>query len=89
MEAFMLGYFTILAAAVSGLTGVSWWAAIVAGCLLALQSIIGHQQFYHELKRAEALGVLSATAPISLVSGCLASGAAFALGRASGWLWGL
>lgn len=76
----MLAYLAIVSTSVAALAGAPWWAAVACGCLLTLMSI-AEQQGRTTSSRVAAGG--------HLVGGMTAGAAAFLLGRASGWLWGI
>jgi hypothetical protein len=76
----MLGYFTILVAAVCGLAGAPAWTVIVAAIALSSISYARHIPLF---RRAGNLGMQDAidqTLVASLFNGLLAAVAAFVLG---------
>lgn len=84
----MVAYLAILATAFAGMAGVTWWTAVVCGCLLTLISIAEQQQLAARYESIGAAHVLSAAAFASLGNGLMAGGAAFLLGRVSWFVWG-
>lgn len=85
----MIAYLAILATAFAGMAGVTWWTAVVCGCLLTLISITEQQKLASRFEAIGATHILSAAAFASLGNGLMAGGAAFLLGRVSGWVWGI
>ena len=85
----MLAYLTIVTTAFAALAGAPWWAAVVCGCLLTLISITEHQKLSQRFEAIGATHVLSMAGMASLMDGLMAGGAAFLLGRVSGWVWGI
>lgn len=82
LETRVLGYFTILVAAVCGLAGAPAWTVIVAAIALSSISYARHTPLF---RRAGALGMQDAidqTLVASLVNGLLASAAAYGCGAA-------
>ena len=82
----MLAYLIILSIAVAGMMHADWWAAVAGGCILALLTLVE--------RRAANLpssvqGDPSGLTAFAFVNGLLAAGVAFALGRASGWIWSI
>ena len=85
----MRAHITICVTSFAAMAGAPWWVAVVCGCLLALISITVQQKL---AARFEAIGeshVLSMAGIASLGNGLMAGGAAFLLGRLSGWMWGI
>jgi hypothetical protein len=85
----LLAYLIILAATVAGMMQVSWLAAPVCACLLAL--LLALERYNASLSPSgleDAAGEPFATMT-SLANGSMAATAAFLLGRATGWLWGI
>ena len=78
----MLGYLTILVAAVCGLAGAPLWSVVVAAIALSSISYARHVALF---RRAGDVGMQSAideTLVASLLNGLLAAGAAFGCGAA-------
>lgn len=78
----MLGYCTILVAAVCGLIGAPLWSVVVAAIALSSISYARHTPLF---RRAGELGMQDAideTLVVSLFNGLLAAGAAFGCGAA-------
>ena len=83
----IFGFMTILATCVAGILHVSWWAALVGACVLALISISNYPVAYRALSN-------SATAPGTLLfstafNAGIISAAALVAGRTIGWAWGV
>ena len=85
----MLAYLTIVSTSFAALAGAPWWVAVVCGCLLALISITEQQKLAARFEALGATHVLSMAGLASLGNGLMAGGAAYLIGRLSGWLWGL
>ena len=82
----MLAYLIILSIAVAGMMHTHWWAAVAGGCVLALLALAE--------RRTATVPWIMKSEPIALpayafINGSLAATVAFALGRASGWIWGI
>ncbi len=78
----MIAYLAILATAFAGMAGVTWWTAVVCGCLLTLISITEQQKLAARFEAIGASHVLSAAAFASLGNGLMAGGVAYA----GGWV---
>ena len=85
----MLAYLTIVTTAFAALAGAPWWAAVICGCLLTLISITEQQKLAARFEGIGASHVLSMAGIASLGNGLMAGGAAFLLGRVSGWACGI
>ncbi len=85
----MVAYLTILTTAVAALAGAPWWVAVVCGCLLALISITEQSRLAARFEAIGAGSVLAMAHLSSLGNGLMAGGAAYLLGRLSGWAWGI
>jgi hypothetical protein len=83
----LLAYLIILAITMAGVSQAPWWSAVVGGCILALLP------FVERPGTAPSAGLsneFEATASMTaLINGSVAACAAFLLGRATGWLWGI
>ena len=83
----MLAYLIILAITMAGVSQAPWWSAVVGGCILALLPFV-------ERAGTAPPGGLDdqldpTTSMVTLINGSIAACAAFLLGRATGWLWGI
>lgn len=85
----MLAYFIILFACLSGALGVSWWIACVAASLLMMHSLIAPRpevdgssniEYFEDSPYRVAAGALNSATAIA---------AAFAMGHAIAWFWGI
>jgi hypothetical protein len=82
-----LAFTTLLATCLAGVLHLSWWAAIVGACVLALISMSNHPIAYRALSGSEgSSGMLLFS---SIVNATLVSAGALATGRAIGWAWGV
>jgi len=85
----MLAYLIILSTTVAGMMQAPWWAAVAGACVLALLGIAERRG----VSTAPTVFDHAAEEPIAsvaaLVNGSAAASAAFLLGRATGWLWGI
>ncbi len=63
--------------------------AVVCGCLLALISITEQSRLAARFEAIGAGSVLAMAHLSSLGNGLMAGGAAYLLGRLSGWAWGI
>lgn len=88
MGARMLAYAIIIATAIAGLLGLSWWAAIACGSLLALISVVENQRWESQLLGRYRNVTLNSATLVSLANGCVAGAAAYFLGISTGVLWG-
>lgn len=85
----MLTYLIILSITVAGMMHAPWWSAIAGACILMLLPIV--ERSAPSMSPTGANGVRDE--PIAgmtdLINGSVAATAAFLLGRATGWLWGI
>jgi hypothetical protein len=83
-----MAYLIILATTVAGVLQAAWWAAVAGACILALL-------FIAERRSASSpTGYVGATdetfaSIVAFINGSVACSAAFLLGRATAWLWGI
>lgn len=85
----MLAYSMIVAVALSGLVGLSWWTIALGAIGLTLATMSEHVHYRSRSSRGATAEVLAATSLASLVNASLASIAAFALGRTTAVMWGI
>src|SRR5262249_38383784 len=75
----LLAYLVILLITFAGMMQVHWSAAVAGGCILVLLPLV-----------ETSTGVRESDARrLALINGASAASAAFVLGRATGWLWGI
>ena len=85
----LLAYLVIFAITMAGVSQAPWWSAVVGGCILALLPLVERPGAW-TAPPAGIGGQLVATASMAaLINGSVAACAAFLLGRATGWLWGI
>jgi hypothetical protein len=82
-EADMLAYLILCCTALCAVLGAPWWAALVGGSLLALQSIFSQQRMRTRYVTADAFDILPITHLASVATGWLAGGVAWLLGKAT------
>lgn len=82
-EAALLAYVTLCCIALSAVLGAPWWAALVGGGLLALQSMANHQRPSAQHAATELFGVPPIAHFASLANAWIAAGAAWLLGTAT------
>lgn len=83
----MLAYLIILSIAVAGMMQAHWWSAVAGGCLLALLTLMERGNM--AASPSSLQGDVSTAGAFALGNAAAAATAAFAVGRASAWLWGL
>ena len=82
-----LAFATLLGTCTAGLLHLSWWAAVVGACVLALISIHNHPIAVRAGGGGEA--PFSTLLLSSVLNAALTSAAALAAGRVIGWAWGV
>jgi hypothetical protein len=82
-EAAVLAYAILCCTALCAVLGAPWWAALVGGSLLALQSIVGQRRLRVREGTIDAVDVLAVTQLASLAAGWIAGAAAWLLGKAT------
>jgi len=83
----MLAYLVILSTTVAGMMQAPVWAVIAGACTLALLCIVERRGTTTSPMGQEADEPFATLA--SLLNGTAAASAAFLLGRATAWLWGI
>ena len=83
----MLAYLTILSTTVAGMMQAPLWAILAGACTLALLPIVERRGPATSPAGHEADEPFALLA--SLLNGTASASAAFLLGRATAWLWGL
>ena len=83
----MLAYLIILSTTVAGMMQAPVWAILAGACTLALLSIVERRWAAASPMGQEADEPFAIFA--SLLNGTASASAAFLLGRATAWLWGL
>ncbi len=82
----MLGYAIVVSTALLALAGAPWWSALVGGCALSLISIWEQEKLRARFAAVGASDMLTVSALASLATACMATSAAFALGRVVGMI---
>ena len=80
-------YLIVFATGFAGLLNVSWWAAAIGSCLLALYLMAADSDF--EMSLGDASSWVTAQTASSLVIGAFAGPLAFAAGRFAAVTWGV
>jgi hypothetical protein len=84
----LLAYLIILAITMAGVSQAPWWSAAVGGCILALLPFV--ERPGARTAPPAGLDQPEPTATmVAVINGSAAACAAFLLGRATGWLWGI
>ncbi len=83
----MLPYLIILSTTVAGMMQAPAWVILACACTLALLSLVERRGTTTSPMGHEAGEPFAALA--SLLNGTAAASAAFLLGRATAWLWGI
>ena len=81
-------YLLILATTVAGMLQASWWAALAVACILALVFLAERPGALSSPRGYAGLFEDRFASVLALVNASVASATAFALGRATAWLWG-
>ena len=83
----MLAYHIILSIAVAGMMQAHWGSAVAGGCVLALLTLVERGNVAASPSNLQ--GDVSTASAFALGNAAATATAAFAVGRASAWLWGL
>jgi len=82
-------YLVILAITMAGLMHAPWWSAAAGACILALLPFVEQTGLSLSPRGVGRSSDEPIASLVALMTGCAAASAAFALGRATAWLWGL
>ena len=82
-------YFIILGTCVAGIVRAPWWAALVGGCLMLLISLTWHREAYARYAETQDTTAQSVQLFAGVLNASAAAAAAYAMGRAIGWIWGV
>lgn len=85
----MLVYLIILAETVAGMMQLSWLAVAIGACLLALLGVVERNEKLLPPRGIEDAATEPIVFVIAAINGLVAATAAFLLGRATAWLWGI
>jgi hypothetical protein len=84
----LLAYLIIFSITVAGVSQAPWWSAAIGACILALLPFVERQGMWTAPSGADDVHEPIASM-VALINGSAAACAAFLLGRATGWLWGI
>lgn len=82
-----LAFSAIMVSCLAGILHLSWWAAVVGGCVLMLVSMSNHPVAYRAL--SGGTGSSSVLLFSSFFNSLLISAGALVSGRMIGWAWGV
>lgn len=85
----LLEYLIILSITVAGMMHAQWWAAVAGACILTLVSIMDRRERSASPARVEGFAEGPFANIVTLANSSVAATAAFLLGRATAWLWGI
>ena len=84
----MKDYLVVLVTAIIGLVHAPWWAALPGGILLTSFVVLDQQQLRPRFNSVDSTDLLAIAGLAALPIGFGGAAAAFALGRATAWLFG-
>jgi hypothetical protein len=85
----LLAYLIILSTTVAGMLQTAWWAAVAGACILALLSVAERRGALMSPTGNEGAADEPFATIVALLNGSVACSAAYMLGRATAWLWGI
>ena len=85
----VVAYVALFASCVAGMLHLGWWLATAAACVLALISLFDTHLPYPRYSSGGTVVGSSGLLLSSLLNAGTAASAAFVLGRAISWFWGL